>query len=382
MPVEGPRGARPEEIPAIVELADNVFRVSEDDSMGEEFPLLYAEENADNLRVFVDNGRPVSLIAMFRREVVLAGTRHGSCALGSVCTHPGYRGQGLATRLLHDARRRALEHGDDLVLISGGRGLYRRQGYVDVGDYSSCTVTQKRLPEGGARIRPWTPEDVPELVRLHSMEPVRFVRGPEDFLPLLLAERVVNAHADTRLVLDSDGRAVAGVTYRRPGSRRTDEDEIVIDEMAGSRCAVADALPALLDEYGIRNATINYLGQDLEMDWLARRHRWPIEKGAFGGTVGIIGPERFWTACEPLFRERLGRDFRCLRFQTDEELITIACGEEEVELAGMSEFTQLVFLPPHRRDELDLALPTDSHLRGVLDRLFPMPLVSYGLNYV
>jgi predicted N-acetyltransferase YhbS len=381
MAIEGPRGAKPDEIPAVVELADSVFRVGEDESMGEEFPLLYVEENAENLRIFLDDGRPVSLVAMFRREVVLAGTRHGSCAIGSVCTDPDYRGQGLATRLLKDARERAVRSGDDIFLISGGRGLYTRQGYTDVGDYASCTVTQKRMPEGNLKVKPWTPDDVPQLVRLHSLEPTRFVRGPEDLLALLKAERVVNAQADTRLVLDRDGRPVAYVTYRRPGSRRTAEDEIIIDELAGSRAAIVQALPALFKEYDIRRVTVNHLGGDAEMAALARHHRWPTESGEFGGTVGIVEPARFWAACEPLSRERLGNRFKCLSFHADER-ITIACGEEKLELDGMEELTQLAFLPPHRRDELETGLPEDSHLRAVLDRLFPLPLVSYGLNYV
>jgi len=381
MAIEGPRGAKPDEIPAIVELADSVFRAGEHESMGEEFPLLYGEENAEDLRIFLDDGRPVSLVGLFQRDIVLAGTRHGSCAIGSVCTDPDYRGQGLATRLLKDARERTIRNGGDIFLISGGRGLYTRQGYTDVGDYASCTVTRKRQPEGNLDARPWTPDDVSELVRLHSLEPTRFVRGPEDFLELLRAERVVNSEADTRLVLDRDGRALAYVTYRKPGSRRTEVDELIIDELAGSRAAITQALPAMFKEYDVRSITINYLGQDAEMVTLARHHRWPTETSEFGGTVGIVEPERFWAACEPLFRERLGRDFRCLRFHADEEII-IACGEEKLELAGMKEFTQLVFLPPHRRDELETGLPEDSHLRKVLDLVFPLPLVSYGLNYV
>ena len=176
---------------------------------------------------------------------------------------------------------------------------------------------------------------------------------------------------------------IAPESLKRPlvVTARTEEDEIIIDELAGSRAAIAQALPALFKEYDIRRVTINHLGGDAEMAALARHHRWPTETGEFGGTVGIVEPERFWAACEPLFRERLGKGFKCLSFHADDR-ITIACGEEKLELDGMEELTGLVFLPPHRRDELKTGLPEDSHLRGVLDRLFPLPLVSYGLNYV
>jgi len=309
--------------------------------MGEQYPLLYDEANVENLRIFADDGRPISLIGMLQRDVRLAGTAHRSCALGSVCTDPDYRGQGLASRLLEDARAKALCDGCDIMLISGGRGLYKRAGYVEVGGYRRSAVRPDRLPQKRrVRVRRWRPEDLPALVRLHSAEPVRFVRPPEDFLTLLECGRVVNADADTRVICSTRGVPLAYVTYRLPGAHKLGKDELSIDEMAGARWAIAQALGALFEEYGLKRLFIEHLACDLEMEALARSYGWRTESHAFGGTVGIIEPERFWAACAPLFQERLGAE-RAGRLRLDAGGgPRIEYGRQKLKLDGMAGLTR------------------------------------------
>jgi predicted N-acetyltransferase YhbS len=140
MAVDGPRGIRHEELASLVDLADRVFHGDGPGSMADEYPLLYSRGNLENLRVFCDEGRAVAHVGTLFREVCLGGSRHLACLIGSVCCDPEYRGRGLATQLLEDSRARAVDAGADLFLISGGRGLYRRLGYADAGDYPSYTV--------------------------------------------------------------------------------------------------------------------------------------------------------------------------------------------------------------------------------------------------
>jgi GNAT superfamily N-acetyltransferase len=383
MSITGPRGARAEEIPDVVELANRVFRPDGEASMGEEYPLLYAPENAGNLRLFLEEERPVSLVGMVERPVSLLGTRHMCCEIGSVCTHPDYRGRGLATRLLENARRRALGHGCDLFLISGGRGLYRRQGYVDAGQYVHITVTAGSLSASQTvDIRPSGTGDLGSLVDLHSAEPVRFVRPPEDFRALLDGGCTLNGQADTWLVETSTNRPAAYVLCRSPGSRGVKEGELWIDELAGSRLAVARALPALLNEYEANEAHIEGLAADLELIEVARARDWQVESRGFHGTVGIIDPRRFWNGIQPLIGERLGKRARDLHLSADDGRVNLSFGNERIVLPEMADFTRLVFLPSEQRDPLQVDLTDDARPRGILDRLFPLPLVSYGLNYV
>ncbi|MFW6189084.1 MAG: GNAT family N-acetyltransferase [Planctomycetota bacterium] len=382
MTMQGPRAARREEIPAVIELADSVFRAEREGSMGQQFPLLYAEQNAENLRIFADDGAPVSLVGMVEVDVLLQGGRHTACEIGSVCTHPDYRGQGLATRLLHDARAKARQDGCDLFLISGGRGLYRRQGFVDVGGYFHAAIDRKRLPEAGPwRIEPWEEDDLPALIDLHVGEPTRFERPPEDFLTLLRKGCIMDRRAETRLVRPRTGEPVAYLSYIVPGEGDLGEDEIRIEEMAGSRRAVAEALPAVFEEYDLQTAHAKFLRSDTEARALAGSLGWRTQPAGFHGTVGIICPALFWRNARPLLRERIGpQRFGRLSFTADGDGTRIAFGDESTDRLDMSELTRLVFLPADRRDELDL--PRDTELGRLLDRLFPLPLVAYGLNYV
>jgi len=383
MTIEGPRAATRDELPLVVDLADRVFRSSDETSMGRDFPLLFHEDNLHDLRIFADDGVPVAHVGMFRRDVCLLGTRHKSCAIGAVCTDAAYRGHGLGTRLVEDARRICLRDGVDLMLISGRRGLYRRLGYVTVGDHYYATARQDTLPgPAGYSLRPWAPEDLPALVRLHSAEPVRFVREPREFQGLLEAERIHNGEARTRVVVgEDDDRPVAYVTYKVPGTRGVPEDAVEVDEMSGSRTAIVHAVRDLFTEYGIEKVILNCLGGDGEMRTWAQRLGWPCESHGFRGTVGILDAERFWQACGPLFRERLGEE-RFARLSLEGgETSTIRCGDESLTL-DMSGLTNLVFLPESRRGELELPLSPDGELAGLLSALFPMPFLEYGLNYV
>jgi len=383
--IEGPRALRKEELGSAIELADEVFRVGWGSSMARHYPLLLSEKNLDGLRVFVEDGKVVSLVGMLEREIVLLGTRHLAGSIGSVCTDPDYRGQGLATRLLLDARQKARRDGVDVFLISGSRGLYRRQDYVNVGDYHTCTIRRDQLPPPGRCVlRHWRMEDVPALVRLHAAEPVRFVRPPDDFVALLSCGQVVNRRGETRMVCQSGSDEPVGyVAYRLGGFRPQDRDTdtVTVAEMAGARWAVARVLGALLEEHDVASATVHYLASDVEFGEMARSCGWPTEPRGFPGTVGIIDAGRFWDACTPVFREKLGREFDALQFDAGPP-VRIAHGREQLVLEDMSALTNLVFLPRHRRGELDLGLRDGSELAGILDELFPLPLVDYGLNYI
>jgi hypothetical protein len=116
---------------------------------------------------------------------------------------------------------------------------------------------------------------------------------------------------------------------------------------------------------------------------LGARHGWPSAPRHFGGTIGIIEPEGFLRACVPWFEELLGPESLArLRFSTSGEAVTIAGGDEQLALPDMEAFTRLVFLRRDRREELELDLPPESELRRLLDRVFPLPLVGYGLNFI
>jgi len=381
MALEGPQPATAGIISACVELADSVFRRGQGPSMRDKYPLSYAEENAENIRIFTDGGRPVAMAAMCEREAVILGTRHRFGCIGSVCTDPAYRGGGLASRLLLDARAKAVRDGCDMMLISGGRSLYRRQGYVDAGGYVVYRAEPDQLPEGGQwTVRAWRPEDVDALTGIHAGEPVRLVRTPQQFRALLETGLAGLLRATTHVVCRSDGEPVAYAVCQRPGDRGRNEGVLPVYEMAGARWALAHVLGRLLAEHGVAQAALRCLACDAEVRSLADGFGWAAEPQGFQGTTGIIAPRRFWEASAPLLAERLGTVFGRIGFDASGERVTIRLGDEHLVLAGMSDFTRLVFLPRGRGPAS--ALPDGSALACALRAMFPMPHVDYGLDYV
>lgn len=382
MTIKGPKGLEAAEYESLVVLVDKVFRAGGESSMPDEYPLLYCSENWDNVRVFSDDGRVVAHIGMVLREVCLGASRHLACCLGSVCCDPDYRGQGLATRLLEDVRQRALAMGCDLFLISGGRGLYKRAGYVGVGGFRVFAVTRKGCPPGRTCVmRPRRPDDLAALVKLHAAEPVRFVRTPEDFAALLGTGKVANTAGDVRVVCTrKDPAPLAYVAYQLGGAPWDNRpaNAVTVREIAGPRAAVAGVLGALLDEYSSDDLAWHSPAFDAEVGELARAHGWPSEPRGFGGTVGIIDPALFWERSEPCFRELLGAEADALSLDCSDGT-AVAFGDERVSLPDMASFTRFVFEPDGGgRPGVDEA----PDLGRVLKRLFPLPLVDYGLNYV
>ena len=76
-PLDGPRVARPEDLPSLVTLANQVFRPApRPGDMGREFPALLSPRNADNLYVFRDAGKVVSHVGVLRQTIHTCGVDH------------------------------------------------------------------------------------------------------------------------------------------------------------------------------------------------------------------------------------------------------------------------------------------------------------------
>src|SRR5436305_682298 len=128
------RACRAEELEALAALVNRVFRAGDGD-MRAHYPLLFGPENLAGLRIVPGEPGPLALVGVCVREATLLGARLRVASIGSVCTDPDHRGQGLASTLMADAARHARGMGAALLLISGGRGLYHRLGYVTVGRF-------------------------------------------------------------------------------------------------------------------------------------------------------------------------------------------------------------------------------------------------------
>jgi predicted N-acetyltransferase YhbS len=373
---------RPDELRELVSLANAVFRGRRTGDMGGEFPLLFSEGNCDHLRVVREDGRMVAHVGICIRDAVILGARLRVASIGAVCTHPDYRGRGLASELMRDAAAHSLEQGAVLMLISGGRGLYHRLGYVSVGRFLVYETGPGAADDAGpdVRLRPMGDDELDVAIGLHQREAVRFLRPREDWQRLLSAGMLMNEPGDLFLAW-YEGRPVAYLAVRRGRTQAdgtTSPPEVM--EFAGCRSSVAGALPQVAGRYGADRAQLVALADDSSLAAHAHARGCRSAPRGFPGTLGILHPERFLAAIRPYLAERLGSDLGRLEFQAGAGGWIIRSGSQALTLETMGQLTAFVF--GGDTDEARAVPQAPPAMGGALSAAFPLPLLWYGYNYV
>jgi len=355
--IEGPRAALVEELQAVVGLSNGVFSPDGSVDMGRVFPTLFSRDNVGNLRVFVDDGTPVALCGMTVQGLSMDDVLVRAACVGSVCTRDEYRGRGLAARLMDDCISVASANGASLLLVSGGRGLYRRMGCVDAGLFTAIRLQRdSRLPAVSSRVREWTEADLPELESLHRQERVRFMRAPGEMAALLRTRALHGRPARTWIV--RVGERTAGYLCVSGPDVRTGPGVLVAREIAGSRPAILAAAPAILDASGAECLEVEIPASDTETISLARSFGCASRAMGMHGTLKIIDPPAFFKALEPRFLARLSPEGLAERSIRD------------IALTPAEDLAALVFGSTERESP------------KILGSVFPLPLPGYGLNYI
>jgi hypothetical protein len=333
--------------------------------------------------VIDEGGRLVSMAGFTADRVHAEGISFKVACIGSVVTLEECRGKGYATRIMDDCVERAREEGVAVLLISGGRGLYRRMGCIDAGSYRTARVPRRAssrlttlFPATGLEAREWRREDVAKLAALQQREPVRFERSPDQFEALLKTGRLAACPGRTWVILmggDVFAYCCAGDPVQRTGNVP------LLEEIGGSRLALFGALPFLLGEYGAERIDIRFLGSDFDIGMLAGRAGLEVAPRGFGGTVRVIDP----AAAASLLLDR-ARSFlpeqqaASLRADVDARGLTLQVAAETHRIDGLENLTALLF----GSQERSAPVPARGAIHDLLASLLPIPLVDYGLNYI
>lgn len=367
---------RPDEFSELVDFCNRIFRVARPGDMSREYPLLLAEDNLENLLVARHKGKIVAHVGVCLREACLIGAGIRVAGIGSVGTEPEHRGQRLAGQLMANARRLAVQSGASLMLISGGRGLYRRLGYVDVGDFRTYTAPAGEGGEG-VTLELVHHQRLSAVVRLHQQEPVRYLRPLADWRKLLDAGMLLNRPSDLLLV-HRHGEVAAYAAVQRPTAEADGNPApLVIGEFGGSRRALAAALPAIATRYARPAWALVARADDAAWSAEAIARGWLGEVAGFPGTLGIIDTERFLEAVRPLLQERVGDD---LTLKADGEGVLLTAGSDSARLESFSQLTALIF--GGGSDDAQRLPPLPDAIQTAAAVAFPLPLLWYGFNYV
>jgi len=319
------------------------------------------------MRVIVEDGEVLSHAAIYYSKVRTHDFTHSVGGVGSVATHPEYRGRGLATEVLKDCINVMRESGCHLsVLWTQRRDFYRRLGYEAAG---SEFLVRARMEDFvgipcDCSIVEYAPEHLPDIIRIHEQEPLRTERTLQEYeaylgipnVEALLAMRVNKITA----------YAVMG---------KGEDFHCCVHEWGGE---VADLL-CLVREFARRatsgHVTILLPASETPLVHLLRRMRLPAVF-EYLAMMKVINLEGVSSAVGDYVSARTGREFQIRRRG---EGFSVCLGKEDVTLDDERKLVRLLFGPDAPSS---VVTGFSSRILHALDACFPIPLFIWGLDSV
>jgi GNAT superfamily N-acetyltransferase len=413
--MQGPRGTKPEEFDEVTELVNLVFHGGRPDppTMKDNFPMLFSDWNLNNLRIIVEDDKVVSHIGVSQREISVHGCRTRVGSIGSVCTHPDYRGRGFATMLLEDTIKMLDADGATVMIISGGRGLYQRAGCRGVGkrynfninrsDWDKFPSTNNPLPPFGRGmdieiVSYQEAEHLKQFAEIQQREAIRFLRPVDDFkamLDVIVMRRELGQRNDV-LAIQREGTCFAYMVMSIDKKRDSEELICRIGEYGGSRLAIISAIKILFGKisssflFDFNELSVGALPQDTEFLYILEALGLQPSVNALAGTMRIINFEKLMEHFTPYIQQRLGRktaealQFKCAKPSresgTSDGKHLFQIEDEQFIIENEADLVRLILGAP---DNAELKImPTEGKLAEVLREILPLPFVWPGLNFV
>jgi predicted N-acetyltransferase YhbS len=372
--VPTPRQPRREEAEDLATLLGDIFRLSKLYSEEQIVTTLRRAATRRDTLIMAEDGRPVSHIRTAYADVLVYGCRFRVASIGSVSTHPDYRGRGYAGAVLEASLQRMEAKRAKVLIVSGDRSLYRRAHCVSVGRIAQAALRPEQLgaPPAHVTVRRFSADDWAPLAPLHQTESVRFAR-PMGFMSNL--PFWWNYDRPEIWLIEAYGRPAAYVMLAPPWGSDPKEATREVHEYAGSRAVLLDALPAIFEAGKINEIRVRALGHDGGLIHPLRQRGLEFVDEPLAGTHRIIDLPGLMGKLRPYLRERLEvRDMRRLSFEQQGDRCAVAYGEQRHELT-LSEAAPLVLGGPG-------APQLSGELARVLPAIFPIPFPQPGFNYV
>lgn len=375
--MEGPRALRPDEVDALGAMyGRKIERIALGIFMRHN-PNLFNDQNFDDLQVFKEGDRICSHVGLSRFHITAMGRRFSSGCIGGVHTHDDFRKQGLATRLLQHVFERFRNDGGDFLAISGRRDLYYRNHAMIVGASHRFTISPVQadsLADPKVAVRELTEDLLRDLARIHAAEPVRTLR-PRRVWDFFRQTGSCHFAPSTTFVASIGGAAVAYVIVQRENR----EGVVEAREMAGDRAVLCASLAHVLRRQKGKEISLVAMGWDLPLIARLRVHGAEPKSEAASGTIRVINFEQTLEKYRPRLEELLGRrEANELALRANADGVVFSLGADRITL-GVDAATKLLFGAPPGEERPSLGR---SALAEALEAGFPIPLPSYGMDYV
>jgi len=358
--VEGPRPIKKEEFSDLLNLINYVFRTSsgKEPDMQNCFPLFLSEKNLANLLIMADGGKPVSHAGLWFNDVQYLGQTMKVGYLGSVCTDPDYRGKGLATKLMRAVLNHLEENGADLLLVSGGRGLYQQAGCIKAGCVSWYTIPKEPVTHFNISTNP----PVSFLNELWIKEPLHSKRSLPNFEALVEAAalaRCINCESKVYLAtINNTPLAYIQAVQTKDGS-------VFLYEWAGERTVlieIAAFIASLPGSCEVRWPIPSW--EKTLLGLIPKINGVKVSADTLSGTYKIIRFAPFIDKISSYLQERYG--FSRLKGLHQEQFQVLYYEDEFLKLKP-KEMQQML---------LSGILPANipAKMRGVFEKALPLPL--------
>lgn len=387
--MEGPRPVRNEELSQVLELINSVFRTSGGlaPTMGEEFPLLLSEKNSPNMRVIFEEGRPVSNVNYYPATVSIRGARVRVASVGSVCTHPDYRGKNYASMLLDDVESSMVQEGTEIMLVSGTRNLYLRRNCVRAGGFFECTISSDDTKAwdcaDDVELLEINEGNIREAANIYTNEPVRFDRTFDEYKGFFKGAMTPwGRYSYVSYLINIRQRPAAYIFAQLEEGKST----AYIREFAGDRSLVLKGLDRLIKRHGLDRIQLVVHKQDV-LAALLEALNIELKDRDQQGTVKILNFPSLTNSLKPYMRLYLPDEtVDGLRFGTSGSKYVFELGNEAVTINGMNVLCQLLFGEAGQEAGLEglmAELDSKPRLKEILGSVFPIPFPwTENMNYI
>lgn len=377
------RMLQPLDYAGAVSLSDEVFRNDTQMSMEQGFPYLFSPIYSHSYGAFEEE-RLVAHMGLLPSKLRLNSVRLPVFSLGSVCTSPVARGNGVGTDLLHQVQRHADETGSVLMFISGGRSLYTRNRCYPFGQVAVYTVSPNdETAEANMALSERERAHVRELTALdcfawHELAEQRQTAFDFSMWDLYGLEHA-GAYASCVLmkpkvyVLERGGKLAAYAYALRPSAKQADGVPRIL-EYGGSGPDVALLMQLLLNKKKYAHLQIYVPWQDQSLhDALSA---YPSQVQANDGTVFIPNVERLFRHLQSWWQERGALAAHMQALPLGDGKVQLGYPDAEPVQLEERDVVKLLFSP-----DADGLLPASWPSLDQLNITVPLPY-TIGLHYI